>query len=74
MRYARLLDDTKRKAFEKVVKQGDFTFDLNGEIHQVSEADEIPENIMDMLWKDEKLNSLDNPYGTCRARVNGNCP
>ncbi|MFK4323460.1 integrase [Bacillus sp. RC55] len=74
MRYARLLDDTKRKAFEKVVKQGVFTFDLNGEIHQVSEVEDIPEDIMDMMWKDEKLNALDNPYGTCRARVNGNCP
>lgn len=74
MRYARLLDDTKRKAFEKVVKEGVFSFDLNGEIHQVSEAEDIPENIMDMMWKDEKLNALDNPYGTCRARVNGNCP
>ncbi|MEV5113041.1 tyrosine-type recombinase/integrase [Peribacillus frigoritolerans] len=74
MRYARLLDDTKRKAFEKVVKQGVFTFDLNGEIHQVSEIEDIPKDIMDMMWKDEKLNALDNPYGTCRARVNGNCP
>jgi len=74
MRYARLLDDTKRKEFEKVVKQGVFTFDLNGEVHQVSEAEDIPEDIMDMMWKDEKLNALDNPYGTCRARVNGNCP
>jgi integrase len=74
MRYARLLDDTKRKEFEKVVKQGIFTFDLNGEIHQVSEVEDIPEDIMDMMWKDEKLNALDTPYGTCRARVNGNCP
>jgi integrase len=74
MRYARLLDDTKRKEFEKVVKQGVFTFDLNGEIHQISEGADIPEDIMDMMWKDEKLNALDNPYGTCRARVNGNCP
>ncbi|KMY54359.1 transposase [Bacillus sp. FJAT-27231] len=74
MRYARLLDDTKRKEFEKVVKQGVFSFDLNGEIHQVSEAEDIPEDIIDMMWKDEKLNALDNPYGTCRARVNGNCP
>lgn len=74
MRYARLLDDTKRKAFEKVVKQGVFTFDLNGKIHQVSEAENIPEDIMEMMWKDEKLNVLDNPYGTCHARVNGNCP
>jgi integrase len=74
MRYARLLDDTKRKAFEEVIKKGVFSFDLNGEIHQVSEAQDIPEGIMDMIWKDEKLNALDNPYGTCRARVNGNCP
>lgn len=74
MRYARLLDDTKRKAFEKVVKQGVFSFDLNGDIHQVSETEDIPEDILDMMWKDEKLNALDNPYGTCRARVNGNCP
>lgn len=74
MRYARLLDDTKRKAFEEVVKKGVFSFDLNGEIHQVSETQDIPEDIMDMIWKDEKLNALDNPYGTCRARVNGNCP
>ncbi|WP_079708720.1 tyrosine-type recombinase/integrase [Paraliobacillus ryukyuensis] len=72
--YARLLDDTKRKEFEKVVKQGVFAFDLNGEIHQVSEKEQIPKDILDMLWKDEKLNALDNPYGTCRARVNGNCP
>ncbi|WP_404900617.1 tyrosine-type recombinase/integrase [Priestia filamentosa] len=74
MRYARLLDDTKRKEFEKVVKQGVFTFNLNGEIQQVSEAEDIPEDILNMMWKDEKLNALDNPYGTCRARVNGNCP
>lgn len=74
IRYARLLDDTKRIAFENVIKQGVFTFDLNGEIHKISEEDTIPENIIDMMWRDEKLNSLDNPYGTCRARVNGNCP
>ncbi|MFE4525172.1 tyrosine-type recombinase/integrase [Cytobacillus firmus] len=74
LRYARLLDDTKRKEFEKVVKQGVFTFDINGEIYQVSEKEDIPKDILDMLWKDEKLNALDNPYGTCRARVNGNCP
>lgn len=74
LQYARLLDDTKRKEFEKVLKQGVFTFNVNGEIHQISEKEDIPEGILDMLWKDEKLNALDNPYGTCRARVNGNCP
>ncbi len=74
MRYAKLVDDTKRKEFEKVVKSGVFSFDLDGKVHQVTENEEIPEDIMDALWRDEKLNALDNPYGTCRARVNGNCP
>lgn len=74
MRYAKLLDDTKRKEFEKVVKSGVFSFDLDGKVHQVTENEEIPEDVMDALWRDEKLNALDNPYGTCRARVNGNCP
>lgn len=74
LQYARLLDDTKRKEFEKVVKQGVFTFDINGEIGKISEREDVPKDILDMLWKDEKLNALDNPYGTCRARVNGNCP
>lgn len=74
LQYARLLDDTKRKEFEKVVKQGVFTFNINGEIDKISEREDVPKDILDMLWKDEKLNALDNPYGTCRARVNGNCP
>ncbi|MFJ8088980.1 tyrosine-type recombinase/integrase [Lysinibacillus sp. NPDC095746] len=74
MRYAKLVDDTKRKEFEKVVKSGVFSFDLDGKVHQVTENEEIPEDIIDALWRDEKLNASDNPYGTCRARVNGNCP
>lgn len=48
-KYARLLDDTKRKEFEKVVKQGVFSFDLNGQIHQVSESAEVPKDIIDMM-------------------------
>jgi hypothetical protein len=74
MRYARLLEDTKRKAFEQAVNNGVFTFDLNGEIHNVQEGEEVPKDILEMLWTDEKLNAVDNPYGTCHARVNGNCP
>lgn len=74
MRYARLLEDTKRKAFEQAVNNGVFTFDLNGEIHNVQEDEEVPKDILEMLWRDEKLNAVDNPYGTCHARVNGNCP
>ncbi|WP_002149243.1 tyrosine-type recombinase/integrase [Bacillus cereus] len=74
MKYARLLDDTKRKEWEKARQSGIFSFNLDGKVHQVIENEEIPEDIMDALWRDEKLNALDNPYGTCRARVNGNCP
>ena len=35
MRYPKLLDNTKRKAFETVVKQGVFSFDMNGKIHEI---------------------------------------
>ncbi|MGK0533316.1 tyrosine-type recombinase/integrase [Bacillus sp. 'calajunan'] len=74
MHYAKLLDDKKREEWEKARQSGIFSFNLDGKIHQVTENAEIPEDIMDALWRDEKLNALDNPYGTCRARVNGNCP
>ncbi|WP_445506890.1 tyrosine-type recombinase/integrase [Niallia sp. 03190] len=74
MCYARLLDDTKRKAFEAVIKQGVFSFDLNGEVQQIQPNEDIPNDILEALWKDLKLNAIDNPYGTCYARVNGNCP
>ncbi|MGG4266528.1 hypothetical protein [Peribacillus simplex] len=41
---------------ERVVKQGVFTFDLNGEIHQASEVKDISEDILNR-WKDEKLST-----------------
>jgi integrase len=74
LRYARLLDDTKRKAFEKVITQGVFSFDLNGEVQEIKAGEDIPTDILDALWNDHKLNAMDNPYGTCHARLNGNCP
>jgi len=74
MRYAKLLDDTKRKAFESVMKQGVFSFDLNGEVQEIKAGEDIPTDILDALWQDHKLNAMDNPYGTCHARLNGNCP
>lgn len=74
MRYAKLLDETKREAFESAVKQGVFSFDLNGEVHEIKVGDDIPTDILDALWQDHKLNAMDNPYGTCHARLNGNCP
>ncbi|MBB6448022.1 tyrosine-type recombinase/integrase [Bacillus benzoevorans] len=74
LRYAKLLDDTKRKAFESVINQGVFTFDLNGEVQEIKAGEDIPTDILDALWQDHKLNAMDNPYGTCHARLNGNCP
>lgn len=74
LRYAKLLDDTKRKAFESVIKQGVFSFDLNGEVQEIKAEKDIPIDILDALWQDHKLNAMDNPYGTCHARLNGNCP
>jgi integrase len=74
MCYARLLDNTKRKAFEAVIKEGVFSFDLNGEVQQVQPNEDLPTDILEALWRDHKLNAIDNPYGTCYARINGNCP
>ncbi|WP_163102019.1 tyrosine-type recombinase/integrase [Peribacillus alkalitolerans] len=74
LRYAKLLDNTKRKAFESVIKQGVFSFDLNGEVQEIKVGEDIPTDILDALWQDHKLNAMDNPYGTCHARLNGNCP
>jgi integrase len=72
--YARLLDTTKRKAFEEAMKQGAFSFDVNGEMKQIKSNEEIPEDILEMLWREQKLSAVDNPYGTCHARINGTCP
>ncbi|MED3907533.1 tyrosine-type recombinase/integrase, partial [Geobacillus thermodenitrificans] len=74
IRYAKLLDNTKRKAFEEAIKQGVFSFDLNGEVREVKPDEDIPADILETLWRDHKLNAIDNPYGTCHARINGNCP
>lgn len=74
MRYAKLLDDTKRKAFESIISQGVFSFNLNGEVQEIKPGEDIPTDILDALWQDHKLNAMDNPYGTCHARLNGNCP
>ncbi|MGG1675037.1 tyrosine-type recombinase/integrase [Neobacillus sp. NRS-1170] len=74
LRYAKLLDDTKRKAFEAVMNQGVFSFDLNGEVQEIKAGEDIPEDILQALWQDHKLNAMENNYGTCHARLSGNCP
>lgn len=74
LRYAKLLDDTKRKAFESVINQGVFSFDLNGEVQEIKAGEDIPGDILQVLWQDHKLNAMDNPYGTCHARLKGDCP
>ena len=72
MRYAKLLDDTKRKTFDKAVKQGIFSFDESDKLKEENNG-EIPSNIIDMLYTNHKLNALDTPYGTCMQRKNGKC-
>lgn len=72
MRYARLLDDTKRKAFDNAVKQGVFSFDESSKLKEENDG-EIPTDILDMLWTNHKLNAVDTPYGTCLQRTNGKC-
>ena len=72
MRYAKLLDDTKRKTFDKAVKQGIFSFDESDKLKEENNG-EIPSDIIDMLYTNHKLNALDTPYGTCMQRKNGKC-
>jgi hypothetical protein len=72
MRYARLLDDTKRKAFDNAVKQGVFSFDESAKLKEENDG-EIPSDVLSMLWTNHKLNAIDTPYGTCLQRTNGKC-
>ncbi|KON69288.1 hypothetical protein AKG34_11275 [Peribacillus butanolivorans] len=58
------MDNTKRKAIENVVKQGIFSFDLNGKVYEISETEEIPQDVLEMVWRDQKLTAIDNPYVT----------
>lgn len=70
--YAKLLDNTKRKAFETAVKNGVFSFNDTCNLFDESNTN-IPKDILDMLWKNHKLTALDTPYGTCLERINGKC-
>ncbi|MFD4818786.1 hypothetical protein [Peribacillus butanolivorans] len=58
------MNNTKRKAFENVVKQGIFSFDLNGKVHEISETEEIPQDVLEMVWRNQKLTAIDNPFVT----------
>lgn len=72
MRYARLLDDTKRKIFDNITKQGVFSFEVDGKLHEETNG-EVPKDILDMLWTNHKLNAISTPYGTCMQRKDGKC-
>ncbi|MEC3656171.1 hypothetical protein P9148_13860 [Bacillus siamensis] len=56
------MDETKRKAYEKAVTDGVFSFDLNGNIYELNKNEEMPEEIKEMLWLNHKLTAIDNPY------------
>lgn len=72
LRYAKLLDDTKRKAFEAVFSKG-LCFDRNGKVQEIKAGEDIPKDILQALWQDHKLNAMENNYGTCHARLSGGC-
>ena len=72
VRYARLLDDTKRKTFDAAVRQGVFSFDESNTLKEENKG-EIPEDILEMLYTNHKLNAIDTPYGTCMQKTNGKC-
>ncbi len=69
MRYAKLLDDTKRKVFDNAIKQGIFSFDESTQLKEENN-NEISNDILDMLWINHKLNAMDTPYGTCLQTAN----
>lgn len=73
MVYAKYSDDNKRKEFEKVLASGTFEFSQNGLLKKIRPNQLNKENL-DSLWQNHKLNAIDNPYGTCMARLNGKCP
>lgn len=72
LRYARLLDDTKRKSFDNAVKSGIFTFDDTSNLVE-QEDGEVSKDTLNMLWINHKLSATDTPYGTCMQRVKGKC-
>lgn len=74
VQYAKVLDDTKRKTFESVIKQGIFSFDSTGKFREVGISSEVSSKDIELLWQDYKLNAMDNPFGTCHARLKGTCP
>jgi integrase len=72
IKYARLLDDTKRRVFDNAIKQGVFHFDYNAKLKEENNV-EISTDILNMLWTNHKLNAIDTPYGTCLQRTKGKC-
>ncbi|MGQ4494050.1 tyrosine-type recombinase/integrase [Dermabacteraceae bacterium P13095] len=72
MKYAKLLDSTKRKAFDSAMRAGVFSFDSN-EGQTALAGEDLPQDILDSLWQQHKLNAVDTPYGTCLQRSGGGC-
>ncbi|MGV8983126.1 tyrosine-type recombinase/integrase [Clostridium sp.] len=70
--YVKLMDDTKRKEFEKALEIGAFRFDSNSCSHENIFGKDRNE-ILNMLWTNYKLDAIDTPYGICLQRVNCKC-
>ena len=65
-------ENEENEVFDKVVKQGVFSFSESNELKDDTNG-EIPSDIIDMLYTNHKLNALDTPYGTCMQRKEGKC-
>lgn len=72
MKYAKLLDSTKREKFDGLIKKGVYKFDRKNKL-QEENIEETSEDIIEMLYTNHKLNAIDTPYGTCLQRKNGRC-
>jgi hypothetical protein len=76
LRYAKLLDDTKRKAFESVINKGVFSFDLNGEVQEVKAGEDIPQNQCHLVkaqskyQEKEQVIEKDSPLFFCTKKRN----
>ena len=73
LRYAKLLDDTKKGFLNQLLIKGAFSFDVDGKIKIYSIVVNYLKSI-EFFMAEHKLNAMDNPYGTCHARLSGDCP
>lgn len=52
---------------------GTFEFNQNGQLEKIDSDSMKPETLAS-IWQNHKLHTIDNPYGTCPARLRGSMP